>query len=419
MRARVTGAAVIAVGTVLLAGRPAGAEVVYEVLPAVAVGATDNALGTPTPIPPQTEPQPVADVFGSVMGNARIRYRGARAENAVGYRLNLTRYLRTEHSTQSHELAEIATFNLSATLDLQLGASATYSRTSSFSGVDAMTVMLQGLPPGDRQYISLAANEGLSYQPNPRRRYSQSVRCSNLRYVNVPAGMPAPETTTVGTTLRSQWEAARDAWSAQLDVADSHTVTPQGATDTILVMALGGWRRELSVAWALDTQGGAMGIFTPQLDGVIGPTGVATLGYRRLTWFASLTVAQTPSLNVFNGSATINDQAVARLALPLTTDERLNVIGFSGYTYARAAFSSRSGFSSQRVYDQRMAGVSLTGHTRTLPFWGSLDYSILDQHGNADGGGVFPDQRRQTIMLTVGGAFVFGAGTPPVFRSVL
>jgi hypothetical protein len=420
VRARVAAAVVSAVGTALLGGRPARADVIYELLPAVAVGATDNALGTPTPQPPATEPQPVSDVFGSVMGNARVRYRGARAEHALGYRLNVTRYLRTALTTQSHEVAALSAFTLSATLDLHLGASVTYARTSAFSGVDAMTYMLQGVPGGDRQYVALAANEELSYQPNPRRRYSQAIRCSNLQYVNVPAGMPAAQTTTVGTMLRAQWEAARDLLSAQLDVTEAHTVTGnQDAVDTILVTALGGWRRELSVAWSLDTQAGAMGIFTPQLDGVIGPAGMATLGYRRVAWFASLTVAQAPALNVFTGSATINDQAVARLALPLTKDERLNVIGFGGYTYARAAFSPRSGWSSQRVYDQRMAGVSLTAHARTLPFWSSLEYSLMDQHGNVDTGGNYPDLRRQTIMLTVGGAFVFGAGAPPVFRGVL
>src|SRR5437016_11582315 len=70
-----------------VAGGRARADVVTELAPSVGAGATDNVNVT-------TSGQPHTGAsFSTVGGVLRVRYKGARSEHGLGYRLAYTRYL--------------------------------------------------------------------------------------------------------------------------------------------------------------------------------------------------------------------------------------------------------------------------------------------------------------------------------------
>jgi hypothetical protein len=54
-----------------------------------------------------------------------------------------------------------------------------------------------------------------------------------------------------------------------------------------------------------------------------------------------------------------------------------------------------------------------------MPVWASIDYSYTDQEGSMSAmGGVIPSRTRNAVILTLGGSFVFGKGTPPIFHGL-
>src|SRR5205814_1700629 len=149
---------------------------------------------------------------------------------------------------------------------------------------------------------------------------------------------------------------------------------------------------------------------------IAAPAGFLNVGYRRLFWFASASVSQTAAPNIFIGNATINDQAVVRAALPLTRSELLVLSGNAAYTYARFAYQDHQ----SKAYSLYSTGVSLTWHPERIPIWTSLDYSYMNQQGSTSyESGTIPDRVRNVVMLTVGGSFVFGKGTPPIIAGAL
>jgi hypothetical protein len=396
--------------------RSARAQAVIELVPTVGIGATTNAAAN------LTQTQGAADEFLTYSGVVRLRYAARRSTHALGYRLTGTQYLHRNGPTGlSHEVSWASTFNLTGRLDLDLGASGAYAHTTRLGPLDPMTNIAGGQI--DSQYVSAGVIQQLVYQPNLRRRLVEALHFGTVRYLApglTAAGVEPPRipsTVNVGTMLRSEWVRARDTWSLQLDASESFVqnaavgLPPQ----TVLAQLLGGWGRALSPTVSVLLQVGAEGAFDLHGNGVIGPAGIASVDYKRVSWYATASVGQQLSPNLFLGQATVNDQALARATLPLTRSELFYVIGFAGYTYARLASSATS----QKAYDLRAAGLSLTARSHWLPLWTSLDYTINDQHGNFIEGGNIPDRQWQSIMLTVGGAFAFGPGAEaPVFHGV-
>jgi hypothetical protein len=418
-RGRRTAAIIVAGGALLRVGLPAQAGVVYELQPTVAVGVTDNATNTAPPNPR------LSDEFGTVAGTARARLRKVHADHSLGYRLSETSYLHGRGATiLSQELAWLSDFTPSVALDLRLGLSASYSRTSNPVGLDVNGAPQSAQLGLDTALLSSTATEELRYQASLRTRLLEGLRASGVRYL-LPsaAGNPAaqPQITSsyaFGGLLRGERDFGRNVLSLQLEASDTRTAVSGPGTlpdQALFVQALAGWRRDLSLTWFAELQAGALEVFDFHGTNIVEPAGAAALSYRRIEWFASLTASQAATSNLFIGAVTISDQVSARLALPLSRSQRTYLLGYGGYTYAR--FADREG--TRRAYELRAAGASFTARGQRLPIWASLEYTISSQLGTEGVNGAVPDIRRQVVMLTVGGAFVLGPGTPSVFHGLL
>jgi hypothetical protein len=408
-------AAMLAV-LVIAAERPSLAETVYELAAATSVGATDNASASPT------GEARVRDGFGIATVGGRARHRGARSTDVVGLQLVRTQFLTdSEADSTSGNFVGASEMNLTAAWDLRLGANALLSRTTGVTSGSPDVAMPQGVLAAPLTFLNTGVTENLSYTPNPRLAYAESLAFGQVRYLN--DAIDAPTNTVVTGQLRVDWSLARDTLSAEGTLTDSYMPRPApGATgvfsqgNVFLAQLLAGWRRELSVRWSAELHAGALELFNLDGHAVIAPSGRGVLEFRRVPWFATLIVSQLPVANLYLGQATVSDQALARLSLPLTSRELVVVSGFGGFTSARLVDSQGH---LARAYDQWSVGTSLTARFARLPFAGALEYTFIDQNGDSGSAGAIPSLVRQTVMLVFGGTFLWGPGTPSLLRGGL
>ncbi len=398
----------------IAAERIALAETVFEVVATTSAGATDNALASPTG---QAE---TSDGFGIVSVGGRSLYRGARSREMFGLQLMRTQYLVARAGdVTSGTLTLASEINLNAALDFTLGASAMLSETTGIALGDPATVTPEAVLSAPHTYLASAVNQGLAYAPNTRHSYLELLSVSQVRYLGQSEALPT--NTAVMGRLRANWSWVRDTLSIEATLTDSYLpfATPGAigifAQGTVLMpQLLLGWRRELSLRWSGELQAGALALVNLDGKGVVAPAGRATLEYRDTAWFATLVASQAPVANLYLGQATVSDQVLARLSLPLDKRELVILSGVGSYIFARLTDGQGN---LTRGFTQWSAGPSLMVRFAHLPFLGAVEYTLTDQTGDdGTGGGVIPSLVRQTLMVTFGGTFAWGPGTPPLLH---
>jgi hypothetical protein len=406
------------VGWSLAAGGSARAQLYADLAPSVGGGATDNATLTANGV------TPTSDAFGTVGGSALLHYETQRASHALAYRFMLTHYVAVDVPVSdglSNGLSWVSSFNPTARLSLQLTLNALLSRVSNVDPANPATVVPQAAVGGSTLYLNSAAGQGLTYQPTPRAGYSELLTVSQVRYLETET--PLPTTTLVATLLRATRLIGRELYALDVAIADSITSTDptlmQGTSfsqgQTFLVQALLGWRHDLSPLWSTMLQAGPSTLIKLDGTGVLAPAGSATISYSRVPWFAALNISQAPAANLYLGDATITDQVMVRVGLPLTRNELFYVGGYGAYLYARIADGQAQ---LSRDFDQFSGSVSLFARFGKLPFGGALTYMALSQRGSSLPNHEIPDLARQTVMLTVSGLLRWGKGTPPLFSGL-
>jgi hypothetical protein len=407
-----------------LLARDARADAVYDFLPSATVGLTDNATAAPT-----GSGAVHSGAFTTLTAIGRIHKLTLRSDNSVGLRIGNTFYLYGGGPTAlTLELAGVSALTLGASWQLRLAASTTYGQTSSPSRVDLSSGVPTVLPSAANPYLSGSASaEGL-FEASPRTRLVQALRFSGVDYLNRGSppqnsiGVPAVQYSFVlGAMLRFERDIGDNLLVGEGDVAAS--VAPgreasgvPGLADQVwLTELVAGWRRDFGLEWSGEIKAGALGIFDDLGTHFIEPAVIGTVGYRQLYWFATLTASQQAAPNVFIAAATLNDQALARFALPIGRSGRYYALGYGSYTYARLVDSSGI----HQGYQLWTGGGSLTARSTQYPIWGSIDYTISSQEGNFASGGTIPTLERQQVMLTIGGAFTTGSEAPTIFHGVM
>jgi hypothetical protein len=391
--------------------------VIYDVVPTVAVGATDNVRVAADSATGGVSNPREASGFTTINFDAGLRYQAARSTHAINYRLAWTRFFADESADSlSNGLVASSSFNLSARLTLRFAATGAISRTSAVGFGNPAMVVPTGVAANPNLFVATSVLQALSYQPNPRRSYAQTLSFAQLQYL--AAATPLPDTKVVSGSFRANQIVGRQTFFLDSRLSYSAATNPAlgaGAFsdgNVFLAQLAVGWHDDLSRAWSSDLQGGPVAMF--KLDGpfVLAPGGIAALNYVDRYWFASVTASQLPAPNLYLGEATITDQLFVRLALPLGRSEVYYVTGFGGYIYARIADAQ---VALTRAYDQLTAGAALAATARLHPVGASLSYTALSQRGSSSPSGEIPDLARQIVMLNVFGTFTFGRGTPPIF----
>src|SRR5262245_5978878 len=324
----------------LLALAPARADMVYELAPNAGGGAADNVSATG---------QHYGDTFTLVGGNARLSYNGLRVTHVLSYGLAYSKYMQKRYpDTLANSLSWFSAITPSPLWTLSLGANGALARSSGIDVANAGTFIPESVVAGSAHYLTTNATEVLELRPSARWKYSEGLTATYVRYLDSTINdMPAalPRTFVLSLALRGEREVGRDAFSGEVDAADSSTTyevngaMPRPSGEYLIGRALAGWRRELSPVWSTSLQAGPAVSYQvrPQGTGVLSPAAIASLNYNSIPWFASLTLTQTPAANAYLGAAILSDQAIVRLAVPLTRNERLVTTAFGGYIYARIA----------------------------------------------------------------------------------
>ena len=408
-----------AAAAILLAGAgSARAQLVFQVAPSLGAGVTDNAQ-----VASADNGVRRRGGFGTASAVATADYEGPRASHALSYLFAYTEFInRSGPNTLTNTLTWNSSFRMTPTLTLALGAGAVLSRISRVDLGDLATVTPQASSQGEAQFVTVNASETLTYQPTPLRTYSETIRVSQLDYLNSPG---SPSNDFIALQARASRAVGRNTFFVDTQGSDSFVAGTAGSATNVLAAGhnfIGqitlGWERELSPTFTSQIQGGPIAAFrvSSPAYAIIAPGGTATLNYQSRPWFATVSASQAAAPNLFLGQATINRGVFARLALPLTRNETVFVTGFGGYIYARLASNQGS---LGRLFDQWTAGAALSARLPRLPIAASLQYTVIDQNGGNAGGYAVPGLERQTLTINVGAVFAFGRGTPPLFRGTL
>ena len=403
------------IGT-LAGARTARAQMVYQLAPTVGVGITDNADVSVDPNIPRR-----GGGYGTVSAIASADDQLARSRHSLAYVFAFTRFFNNAGpDTLTNTLTWTSAFELSPRLTLNLSAGAVLSRVSRVDFNDLTIVMPQANTGGNAEFVTVTASEGVVYQPTARRTYTETVRVSQLNYINL-AG--APTNDFIAVQARASQIVGLNTFFLDTQISDSFITSstagasPLASGQNFIGQLAAGWERDISPTLSTQIQAGPIAAFrlSNPAYAIFAPGGSASLNYQSRPWFATVTLSQAAAPNLFLGSATINRQVLARLALPLRRDELVFVTGFGGYIYARLASAAASG----RLFDQWMTGLAVSGRLPRLPIAASIQYTLIDQNGGAVTGYAVPGLERQTLTLNIGGIFSWGAGTPPLFRGTL
>jgi len=399
----------------VLAAPAARADLAYELSPAATVGASDNVYANGVRRD---------DQFSTVSGAMRLRYTGALATHVLGYTLSYSKYVqKTFPDTLSNTVSWLSTFTPSASWSLRAGALGTLSRASGLDNANPATATPDTVIAGQSLFLTTTATQSLDVTPSPRWNYGELLTVGYLRYLDqMFMGMQGllPRTVYASLGLHAERVVGREGFTLAADINDSSTTyAGAGAANMrptgqwIFGRALVGWRHELSPAWSTWLQAGPSVMYLIDSgNGVLAPAGIAALNYTSVPWFASLTAEQTPTANPFLGSAILADNVIARLAIPLTRNDRVVAGGFGGYSYARIA-DTNGHFA--RAYDAFVGGLTMAYRFPKMPLVAMASYTVTSQRGGDVPGFMIPDRGYQYVFLTLRGDLAWGRGTPPIF----
>lgn len=387
------------------------ADTTFELLPTATVGVNTNASAVVNG---------AHDEFTMLGALGRLQRRGARSTFSLGYRLGYTKYFQGNGTdTLANELLGQSSLELARALELRLNVGAILSRTSQVGTLGLLVP--QASATGSAIYLATTAGEEMTYDPTPRWRLTESFTYTRVDYLfSDPAPNRRPSTALTGGG-RVDWTRALDTYSLDVHITDfllgpvpATATTPElFAGSMLLGQALVGWRRELSIAWSAELQAGAAYMSNGPNPDLYAPAGIVTLGYRWLTWYATLQASQLPVANLFQAFASVNDQASVRLVLPLDKRELMMVAATGAVIYARASDANGDLF---RAYDQQTAGARVSARHERLPFAAAFEYQFIHQNGGPGVGVPVGDLIRHVFMLHITAAFSWGPGTPPLLE---
>jgi hypothetical protein len=396
---------VMAAAILLLVARRASAQLTFAFDPSLSIGYTDNANASPN--------DPVGSGFGTVSAIGRLEYHGLTSEYALGYRFAVTRYFSNAGiNTTSQEVNAAATFHLTPDLGLRFTAGGALGRTSALTVVSSTIATPQAAMPGSSRFTTANAGEELTFDPHPQWRLTQGLTASTVKYRDVVP--EPPRNSTLGGLVRVEHPIGLETPSLELSVTDFLLTggapgrVPATPFHIIMTVAEAGWGHEWNPILSSNLQAGLC-TMTPSVGGTTYvPAGRAAVSYRRLTWFATLSVEQQPLPNLFTGQASINDTLLANVTLPLEPREQWVVAGTAALAYARMPDLQGD---LHHVYDLYTVTGLVSYRFVRAPLYLSLLYSLVDQRAAGTGLDLF----RQTITLNLTGSFLWGPGTPPLF----
>ena len=320
--------------------------------------------------------------------------------------------------------------------DLGMGAGASTGKVNSLtsrSSADQSTIAIT--PTGSSELRQADAQHRLSWQATKATRTSEQAF---VRWAATNDDLPMPTTTNsveVGAAVGvdRQYEKNGIGFEVGGSLLRLERISPsvQGGQPSRLDRQLNphataSWRHDYSKAWSSQVTAGIVYVNPYGID-PYNPTATdrtaqpypvfsATGAYTEVRGGATLTVGRSVAPNLFIAQNTVNEEAVARLQLPLhaldssprARDPQWSLLGTIGFDRSQLIDSTTAQV--QGSFDVARADIALQWHPAPSQTY-ALRYEFLYQHGDTIGTLVSPTFYRNTLF------FVFSFRYPGVLAT--
>jgi hypothetical protein len=385
-------------------------------------GYSDNIASAPD-IPAAGMAGPQSDSFAAISPQLVLSYGGARTVQRFSYVFSANLYTtHSEANTYSHHVDWSGYFEPTARTTLLTGIDVSGGQFNAFQlQKPADQAMLAPLPQGGFGYLAASGSETLTYLPDPRWRYFETLGIAGFGPI---ASQSAVTSYTFGLTLGAQRSFTFDALSA--DLRSTYALfgdPPAGGnslvgSDQILETAAAHWRHDLRFSWSTELWAGASLVFLADDPSRYGYqlSGGASLRYASTEGQAELAYARQAVPNVLVAQAFFVDEVSLRGSLPLG---RTNLLASAGLGYQHGSLINLGSGRESNTIDVYLADAQLAWHPQPWPLGLAVRYQRFQQSAEAPPGmmGAAPSLTRNVVLLSVSASWPNGAAPVLPYRS--
>jgi hypothetical protein len=383
------------------------------------VAVSDNVFSAPK------EANPEADVYAQLRPGVLGAWESPRMVQTLAAEAEIFEYAAHDPGNPSLTLRGRwdALFQPGPRSELGLGAGASNGRVSALtarSTADQTTIAIT--PAGSQQVRQADAQQRLSWQSTKATRTSQQAF---VRWAATNDALAMPTTTDsveVGSSLGFDRQLSHNGFGVEVGgsllrlerISPGGSRSPSRLDRQLNPHASASWRHDYSKAWSSALSAGIIYVNPYGLDHY-NPTAAvraaqpypvfsATLGYTDVWGGATLTAGRAVSPNLFIAQNTVNEQVLARLALPLhaldssprARDPQWTLLGSLGVSRSQLIDSTNAQI--QGSFDIARADLALQWHPAASQSY-ALRYEFVYQHGDTVGTLVSPTFYRNTVLF--------------------
>ncbi|CAN5541488.1 hypothetical protein BH11MYX1_BH11MYX1_30190 [soil metagenome] len=383
------------------------------------VAVSDNVFSAPS------DANPVSDLYAQIRPGVLGAWETPRMVQTLAAEAEVLEYAEHDPGKPSLTLRGRwdALFLPGPRSELGLGAGASNGRVNALtarSSADQTTIAIT--PAGSQEIRQADAQQRLSWQSTKATRTSQQAF---VRWAATNDNLAMPTTTDsveVGAAVGFDRQFSHNGFG--LEVGGSllrlERISPAGSSSPSRLdrqlnpHASASWRHDYSKAWSSALSAGVIYVNPYGID-PHNPTAAdrtaqpypvfsATLGYTDVRGGATLTAGRAVSPNLFIAQNTVNEEVLARLALPLhaidssprARDPQWTLLGSIGYDRSQLIDSTNAQV--QGSFDIARADVALQWHPAPSQTY-ALRYEFVYQHGDTVGALVSPTFYRNTVLF--------------------
>ncbi len=383
------------------------------------VAVSDNVFSAPS------DQNPEADVYTQVRPGVLGTWETPRMVQTLAAEAEVLEYARHDPDNPSLTLRGRwdALFLPTPRTELGLGAGGSNGRVNALtsrSSADQTTIAIT--PAGSQEIRQADASQRLGWQSTKETRTNEQAF---VRWAATNDDLAMPTTTDsveVGAAFGFDRQFSKN--DIGIEVGGSllrlERISPVGSSSPSRLdrqlnpRATAAWRHDYTKAWSTALTAGIVYVnpygtdpYNPMaMDRTAQPYPVfsATVGYTDVWGGAQLTAGRSVAPNLFIAQNTVNEEAIARLALPLhaldssprARDPQWTLLGSLGFDRSQLIDSTTAEI--QGSFDIARADIALQWHPVATQTY-ALRYEFVYQHGDTVGALVSPTFYRNTLYF--------------------
>jgi hypothetical protein len=383
------------------------------------VAVSDNVFSAPS------DANPESDVYMQVRPGVLGAWETPRMVQALAAEAEVLDYARHDPGNPSLTLRGRwdALFLPGPRSELGLGAGASNGRVNALTArasADQATIAI--VPAGSQQLRQADAQQRLSWQSTKGTRTSQQAFARWAATTNDLAMPTTTDSVEIGATLGFDRQFEKNGLGIEVGgsllrlerIAPAGGNTPSRLDRQLNPHASASWRHDYTKTWSSALSAGIIYVNPYGIDphnpvatdrtAQPYPVFSATLGYTDVWGGATLTAGRAVAPNLLIAQNTVNEEILARLALPLhaldssprSRDPQWTLLGSLGLDRSQLIDSTNAMV--QGSFDIARADLALQWHPAMSQTY-TLRYEFIYQHGDSSGALVSPTFYRNTLLF--------------------